>query len=143
MTPSKANPHSARNALLTFLRTTFPVFRENKPLAIGIHKVIKERLPDTDSQRLRYAMQMHTASTSYLKSLSNGTVRFDLDGNAVGEVTAEQSKQALDGLRERFRKVAEQRRAEQTALENQRIAEQRAQEQQKKLLQLAEKFNAR
>ena len=142
MTP----PHSSslpRNTLLAALRAQFPVFRENKPLALGIHKVIKERLPDTDSKRLRFAMQTHTASTAYLKSLTHGGSRFDLDGSPVGEVTPEQQQQALEALRERFRKAAEQRRTELKAQEDRRKAEERALEQKKKLLQLAEKFNSR
>jgi ProP effector len=142
MTP----PHSSslpRNTLLAALRTQFPVFRENKPLALGIHKVIKERLPDTDSKRLRLAMQTHTASTAYLKSLTNGGSRFDLDDNPVGEVTPGQQQQALEALRERFRKANEKRKAEKRVQEEKLKSEQQAREKHIKLLQLAEKFNAR
>ena len=118
--------------LLATLSAAFRVFRDCLPLAIGIHKVIKERLPDMDPQQLKVAMRMHTASTRYLKVLSQADTRFDLDGAPAGEVTAEQRQQALDTLRDRFRKKAEQHKAEQLA-----------KQQQEKLQQLAAKFNAR
>ena len=94
--------------------------------------MIKERLPDIETRKLHLAMKLHTSSTSYLKLLSSGVDRFDLNGNVAGTVTPEQQKQALDSLRERFRKVAEQRKAEQ-----------QVQEKQQKLILLAEKFNGR
>ena len=81
-------------------------------------------------------MRMHTASARYLKALTNGETRFDLDGNVEGTVTAEQKEQALNTLRERFRKGAEQHKA-------QLLAQQQEQQRQEKLVKLAEKFNAR
>jgi ProP effector len=114
------------------LSASFKVFRDSQPLAIGIHKAIKGRLPDLDAQQLKATMRMHTASTRYLKVLSQADTRFDLDGAPAGEVTAEQRQQALDTLRDRFRKKAEQHKAEQLA-----------KQQQEKLQQLAAKFNAR
>lgn len=84
-------------------------------------------------------MKTHTASTRYLKALSQATVRLDLDGNPAGEVTAEQRQQATDGLRERFKKGAERRRTELEA----QAQQQKAQERQQNLLKLAEKFNKR
>ena len=132
MNKSDATRRASTNPVLALLRREFQVFRNNQPLAIGIHRVIKERLPDIDSQKLRLAIKIHTASIPYLKSLSGTTTRFDLEGNPADQVTAEQCKQALDTLRERFRKAAEQRKAELQEKETQA-----------KLLQLAEKFKAR
>jgi len=94
-----------------------------------------ERIPGINPQQLRLAMRMHTASARYLKALTNGEIRFDLDGNAAGAVTPEQKEQALDTLRERFRKGAEQHKA-------QLLAQQQEQQRQEKLIRLAEKFNA-
>jgi ProP effector len=130
-THAAVKPHP-RNALLETLSSSFPVFRDCLPLAIGIHKAVKERLPDIDRDKLRTAMRIHTASTRYLKSLSNGQARFDLDGQPAGEVTAEQRQQATDELKERFRKGAERKKAEQ-----------QEKERQEKLLKLAEKFKPR
>jgi ProP effector len=120
-----------RSALATLI-DTFPVFRDGLPLAIGIHKIIKARLPDIGEGSLRVALKGYTASTKYLKAIANGKQRFDLDGNPAGEITTEQRQQALEALKERFRKAAERKKAEQDA-----------QERQGKLQKLAEKFNQR
>ena len=79
-------------------------------------------------------MRMHTASARYLKALTNGETRFDLDGNAAGAVTPEQKQQALDTLRERFKKGADRHKALM-------LAQQQEQQRLEKLLKLAEKFN--
>lgn len=125
-------PRRIKSPVLATLSASFKVFRDCLPLAIGIHKAIKERLPEMDVQQLKVAMKMHTASTRYLKVLSQADTRFDLDATPAGEVTTEQRQQALDTLRDRFRKKAEQHKAEQLA-----------KQQQEKLQQLAAKFNAR
>lgn len=130
MSTAAQKPPRSRNPVLDTLTGSFKVIRECQPLALGIHKVIKERMPELDMQQLRSAMRMHTSSTRYLKILSQADTRFDLDGAAAGEVTAEQKQQALDTLRERFRKKAEQHKAELAAKQHQ-----------EKLLKLAEKFN--
>lgn len=118
--------------LLDILKSSFLVFREYKPLAVGIHKAIREKLPEVDERQLREAMKRHTGSTRYLKGLTEGGDRFDLDANPAGEVTEEQREQAATTIRERFRKDAERRKAEQEM-----------QRRQENLLKLAEKFNAR
>ena len=85
-----------------------------------------------DPQQLKATMRMHTACTRYLKVLSQANTRFDLDGTPAGEVTAEQRQQALDTLRDRFKKQADRHKAEELT-----------KQQQEKLQQLAAKFNAR
>lgn len=125
-------PQPRRNAVLQGFVETYKVFGECLPLAIGIHKAIKLRQPDIGEGALRMALKQHTGSTKYLKAIANGAQRFDLDGNPAGEITAEQKQQALDTIKERFRKVAERKREEQ-----------QQQERQQKLQQLAEKFNRR
>ena len=104
MSGSDPKPRDPHHAVLISPRSTFPVFQECRPLAIGIHKAVSERIPGINPQQLRLSMRMHTASARYLKALTNGETRFDLDGNAAGAVTPEQKEQALDTLRERFRK---------------------------------------
>lgn len=118
--------------MLERLHREFAVFRDYRPLALGIHKTLLERNPELEKKQVRIAMQQHTASTRYLKAIVADAPRFDLDGNPAGVVTAEQQTQAADTLRDRFRKAAERRKAE---LE--------AQQHQEKLQQLAEKFNPR
>lgn len=120
------------NPVLETLAEKFAVFRDCRPLAIGIHKTIKARLPEIDDSALRVALKRHTASTKYLKAIANGSQRFDLDGQPTGDVTEEQRLQALTTIKERFRKVAEQKRQQQAEKEHQA-----------KLQLLAEKFNRR
>jgi ProP effector len=124
--------NSRQNPMLARLCKEFAVFREHRPLALGIHKVLLERIPDLDKKQVRFAMQQHTVTTRYLKAIIADAPRFDLDGNPSGVVTREQQTQAAETLRERFRKAAERRKAE---LE--------AQQHQEKLQQLANKFNPR
>ena len=133
----------SRNAVLDALNEAFDVIRANKPLALGIHKEILARRPEIDPAGLRLAMRIHTQSTRYLKELLTAAVRFDLDGQPSGEVTDEHRKAADDTLKERFRKVAERKKAERKAqadAERERQAQERRQE---KLNQLAARFNNR
>jgi ProP effector len=130
--PTPSPPQRQQNLVLATLIASFKVFSECLPLAVGIHKVVKERLPDLDPQQLRLALRTHTGSTRYLKALSQSKFRFDLDGMPLGEVTEEQRRQATDQLKARFEKQAERHKAEQLA-----------KQQQEKLKLLAEKFNAR
>jgi ProP effector len=132
MTDSHSKVRRPSNPVLETLISSFPVFRDGQPLAIGIHKAIKLRLPDLGEGSLRVTLKGYTASTKYLKVIANGKQRFDLDGNPAGEVTAEQRQQALDTIKERFRKAAERKKVE---LEDK--------ERQEKLQKLAEKFNQR
>ena len=139
-TPAKS---SSRNALLETISANFAVFREGRPLALGIHKAISERMPEVDTAQLRLAMRMHTASTRYLKALLATSERFDLDGKPAGEVTAEQREVASTTLRERFKKVAERRKAEELALKAAQQEQEAQQKRQEKLAQLAARFNLR
>jgi ProP effector len=128
-----------RNAMLEQLQAEFAVFRDFQPLAIGIHKQLMERMPDLDKNKVRTAMHSHTASTRYLKALTAGAPRFDLDGQPVGEVTAEQQTVAVQTLRDRLKKAAERRRAEEEEAKRQAEEAKRT----AKLQELAEKFSKR
>jgi ProP effector len=81
---------------------------------------------------VRTALHFHTGTTRYLKAVVEGAPRCDLDGNATSAVTAEQQAQVATTLRERFKKGAERRKAEQEARQRQ-----------EKLEQLAQKFSPR
>jgi ProP effector len=69
--------------------------------------------------------------------------RFDLDGQAAGEVTAEQREVAATTLRERFKKQAERRKAEEQAKKAAQEEQEAQRKRQEKLAQLAARFNAR
>ncbi len=121
-------------ALLEQLRQLFPVFRDTLPLAIGIDKQLLARLPELDRKVLRIALGMHTHSLRYLKAIEKAAVRYHLDGQPAGEVPEEHRRHALEMIRERLKKQAEQRKA-------QREAEMLAQQRAHKLGQLVEKFS--
>jgi ProP effector len=142
MTPTAAKS-SSRNALLETLCGNFAVFRDCRPLALGIHKAVLEKMPDLDTAQLRLAMRIHTASTRYLKALQATRERFDLDGNPAGEVTGEQREVASTALRERFKKSADRRKAEEQALKEAKQEQEAQQKRQEKLAQLAARFNLR
>ena len=139
MTAQPASKPVRGNALLEQLQAEFPVFRDCKPLAIGIHKQLMERKPDLDKNKVRVALHGHTASSRYLKVLKEGAPRLDLDGPPAGEVTAEQQDVAVKTLRDRIKLVKERQKAE----EAQRKANEEAAIRQAKLQQLAEKFGKR
>ncbi len=130
--PAQKPAPSRRNATLDKLAESYAVFRDCKPLALGIHKVILERQPELGKDAIRKALHIHTASTRYLKALACADQRFDLDDQPAGEVTEEQRKQAQAEVKERIKKSIEKRKAEEAAKERQA-----------KLEKLAEKFNAR
>lgn len=124
-------PHPAA-ALLATLAATYPVFRECQPLAIGIHKALRQRMPEVADTQLRLALRRHVTSTKYLKAVANGTQRYDLDGQPAGEIAPAHREDALASLKERFRKSAERKREAAQELERQA-----------KLQKLAEKFSRR
>ena len=119
--------------LLKDLQTRFDVFRNFSPLAIGIDKQVLAQQPEVNRKALRLALRSHTMSTRYLKEMEKNAVRLNLDGTAAGEVTEEARTHSADLLRERFKKQAEQRKAQEAAAK----AEARRLE---KLNQLTEKF---
>lgn len=134
-TPSKPS----RDPVLDVLTTQFTVFKEARPLAIGIHKAILERMPDLTKEKVSKALRFHTGTTRYLKALSQAERRYDLDGNEAGEVTEEQREAATKLIKERFRKANEKRKAE----EARQLAEAQARQRQEKLEMLAAKFSNR
>lgn len=130
--PDNTTPRKNRDTTLDLFVTTFPAFRDNLPLAIGVHKIIRERMPELSREQINRALKIHTGSTRYLKVLAKAEQRVDLDGNPAGEITEEQRAQAAGMLKERIRKAAERRKAEE-----------QEKARQARLQQLADKFNTR
>lgn len=137
--PTSPSPIAQARALLKELQAQYVVFRECRPLAIGVDKQLLAARPELDRKLLRLALRTHTASVRYLKAMEKASQRFDLDGQAVAEVSEEHRAHAAQTLRERFRKDAEQRRAKEAAEEAEKDAQRRAE----KLNQLAAKFSRR
>lgn len=130
-------PKRPQDPVLDKLAATFPIFAEAKPLAIGVHKVILERLPELTKDLVSKALKRHTATTRYLKAVAKGGQRFDLDGNAAGEITDEQRDAAAKLVNDRQQRAADKRKAE----EAQRREEAKTKQRQEKLQQLADKFS--
>ncbi|MGK2899505.1 MAG: ProQ/FINO family protein [Burkholderiaceae bacterium] len=73
-----------------------------KPLKLRIQVDIQERAPGVfTKQALSAFFRRHTGSTSYLIAVSKAAHRFDLDGQASGEVSDEHRQVALDELARR------------------------------------------
>jgi ProP effector len=107
MTNTSSSP---ARTLLQDLQAQFAVFRDARPLAIGIDAAILARVLELDQQALRSALRQHTGSTRYLNALLAGSQRFDLDGNVAGEVSEAQRKHAAETLKSRFQKAAQLRK---------------------------------
>lgn len=129
---SMPNILQSRNSILSELIAAYAVFRDARPLAIGVHKLIMAAHPEIDKGALRKTLRRHTESTKYLKSVAAGGVRFGLDGLPAGDITLEQKRQANEALKDRFRKQAEQR-----------LDAQKVQQHQAKLQLLVDKFKQR
>ncbi|MBE2225405.1 MAG: hypothetical protein IAF02_27970 [Anaerolineae bacterium] len=85
-----------------FLKEHMDLFGSDpKPLAIGIHHAILACHPELDLSGLKRALTLRCAWFQYLKALTQpGAVRYDLDGQPAGEVTAEQVEIARTRLAE-------------------------------------------
>jgi ProP effector len=127
-------PAQLARALLKRLQTQFPAFRDCLPLAIGIDKQLNTELPEVSRKVLRIALGIHTNSLRYLRAMEKATHRFDLMGKQADEVTDVHRTHASEILRERFKKDAEQRKAQKAAAEAARIHAE-------KLALLSEKFS--
>lgn len=136
MNTPAATPLTPR-ALLKSLQEQFSVFRDCQPLAIGIDKALLAKMPELEKKVLRVALSLHTHSMRYLKTMEKATHRFDLEGNQADEVTDEHRTHAADTIRERLKKQADERRAQQKAEKEAEADRLRAE----KLTQLAEKFS--
>lgn len=143
---STPSPVPAARLLLKELQEKFAVFGECKPLAIGIDKQLIARLPDINRKALRIALGIHTNSLRYLKGMEKATNRYDLDNNPGDALTDAHRTHATQVLRERAKKTAERRRAEEATrkAEAAKRAEQEAEHRRtEKLQELAAKFSRR
>jgi ProP effector len=134
-TPAAAPAFTPRS-LLKKLQTEFTVFRDSKPLAIGIDKQVQARLPEVERKILRIALGIHTNSMRYLKVMEKATVRYDLDGNETDAITDAHRTHASEAIRERLKKEADKRKAERAA----ELAAAAERQREEKLGQLVAKF---
>ena len=86
--------------------STFPVWSNYQPLAIGIDKDIfrlvnDECFPGASKKVVQKLLRMHTGHSRYLEALIQGGERYHLDGAADGVVDAYQIELATKRLTER------------------------------------------
>ena len=133
--------YQTARALLKEFQQKFEVIRECKPLAIGIDKQLFDRFPEVSRRSLRIALGIHTNSMRYLKAMASATVRYDLDGQEVGEIDPAHLEHAVKALKERIKKDGEKRKAQRKAEEEKRKAEEADRKRQEKLEQLQARFS--
>ncbi len=68
----------------------YDVFKRFKPLAVGIDQDLVAALPQFDATLIARVLANHCRRPRYLKALSRGGKRFDLNNRFKGEVTAEE-----------------------------------------------------
>jgi sRNA-binding protein len=84
-----------------------------RPVKLRIHADIQQRAPGVFTRRvLSHFLSRHTTSTAYLKALIASPHRFDLDGNAAGEIAPEHRLAAAEELARRREVHAARRTAE-------------------------------
>ena len=72
----------------------FDVFRQFRPLALGIHESLIAALPQFDPVLISRVVANHCRKPRYVKSVARGGKRFDLAGKPAGEVKPEERKAA-------------------------------------------------
>lgn len=104
-------------AVIAYLAEQFPqcftVEGEAKPLKIGIFDDLAERLsddPKVSKTRLRGALRQYTNSWRYLRCITEGAERVDLDGAVVGTVEKDHAEHAAEALAESKAKANEKRK---------------------------------
>jgi ProP effector len=103
------NARTAAKALIALLAERWPdcfaVYQtRRRPLKVGIHRDVLAALGDMVTAReLSVALGIYTGNVVYLCHCREHAVRIDLDGNAVGVVTAEEAAHAAARLAGRGR----------------------------------------
>lgn len=72
----------------------FEVFRQFRPLALGIHESLIASLPQFDPVLISRVVANHCRKPRYIKSVARGGKRFDLGGKPSGEVKPEEKRAA-------------------------------------------------
>lgn len=78
-----------------YIYEKYDVFKRFKPLAIGIDQELIAALPQHDPVLVLRVLSTHCRRPRYIRALSRGGKRFDLNNRFKGEVTAEEQNIAL------------------------------------------------
>jgi sRNA-binding protein len=113
----KEQEKQARGELLEVLRDrwpqAFPLDAQRiRPLAVGIRQDIAAHLPQQPLGRIGAAIGLfqRLMGPAYYRAVLRGGPRYDLDGHARGEVTAEEQEQATRDLQAFFERQKERQK---------------------------------
>jgi sRNA-binding protein len=81
----------------------YPVFKQFRPLAIGIHEALIAELPQYDSTLVSRVLTNHCKKPRYLRSLAKGGKRYDLKGRETTVISDEEKNEA----RQRYEALSE------------------------------------
>lgn len=81
----------------------YPVFKQFRPLAIGIHEALIAELPQFDSALVVRVLTNHCKKPRYLRSLAKGGKRYDLKGRETTVISEEEKNEA----RQRYEALSE------------------------------------
>lgn len=112
--PPPAPPRALYRIIMEQWPGAFPARPDEvRPLAIGIHELLEKKFPDRTPDQVRRAIAQwrYPRLGAYLRVVSRGGPRFDLDGNPSGEVSASEQENA----RERLKEWRERRKAQAAA----------------------------
>jgi len=105
-TPQGKSQCERARYLLTALRVEYPVFREYRPLAIGIRAAMYAASPGVAHKLIDGALSLHCRCDNYLKAIAAGGPRYGLDGAPSGEVSEEHRVAAVLVLARRSEKAS-------------------------------------
>lgn len=94
-----------------FPKTFMPKGKQKVPLKIGIREDIAALGSSVSMRRLKIALRDYTSGPLYLRALTEGAPRYDLDGNIAGTVTAHEADFARKQLKALNRKKHHRRRS--------------------------------
>lgn len=111
---AKSKNRAANMAALQLLMETYPKTFDRgnvRPLKIGIQEdlVADEKVA---KNKIKRALASYVRSLNYYRSLREGAERVDINGEAAGLVTKEESAYAKDKLKEINKERAEKRKAQ-------------------------------
>ena len=81
-----------------YIYTHYAVFKQFKPLAIGIHETLETVLKQHEPRLIHRVLSNHCRKPRYMKSVANGSKRFSLDNKPVSDLTPEEKMSAQKQL---------------------------------------------
>jgi sRNA-binding protein len=95
-----------------FPKAIFVYEQRRRPLAVGIHNQISEQVVGTIApDELGHALRAYVRNVGYLRAMSRGGPRIDLEGNSVGVVSPEQQASAAKAVAAHFARQAARKAA--------------------------------